>query len=182
MDITINKEMIWKRIKAGGPTSLIVLNNEEMCYVTSELLKTFDSEINNNHITPICVNCKLTDKPVAFFKTVFISIWNLISAEGKSLAESFKTAIELAEETSTIDAILENFMPMVKDYMNINCLLIFENFDKAVINLDEPDLMKIRGMSSYINMVTISHKSLEALASECKKEDYFCNQFKSFNI
>ena len=182
MDITTNREVIWKRIKAGGPTSIITSGKEQISSVAPKLLKEYEKEINDSNIKPICINCEVITDPVFYFRNIFITIWDLIPHEYKTITKMFKEAIESCKETSTIDAIMENFMSIVKSEINMHFLLILENFDKAVAVLEEPDLMKVRGMSSYINMLTISYKPLEILATENKKEDYFCNQFKAFII
>lgn len=182
MDITTDRENIWKRIKAGGPTSIIASSNEQFTTIASKLLKEFENELAVSNIKPLRVDCGAISDPVVLFKTVFFSIWELLPLEDQVKTEMFKDAIESTQETSTIDAILENFMPIIKTEMNINILLILEHFDNAVANLEEPDLMKVRGMSSHINLLTISRKPLEVLAIENKKEDYFCNQYKAYII
>lgn len=177
MDIATNREIIWERIKAGGPTSIVVSNKEEFVSAVPSLLDEFKKELLSNHIIPLRVDCEIITNPIDFFKKVFFSIWDLLTPEDKEWANMFKEDIELTEETSTIDAILENFLPMVKNDMHLDVLLILENFDTPVAYFEEPDLMKIRGMSSNINMLTITLKSLETLAKESEKDDYFCNQF-----
>lgn len=182
MDITTNREIIWERIKSGGPTSVIVSNKEEKVKFVPNFLKVFKKELSVNKIIPICIDCEQISSSFMFFKEIFFSIWNLITPENKERFELFKDAIETANETSTLDAIMENFMSMVKKDMNINLLLILDNFDTSVADFEEPDLMKIRGMSCHVNMLTVTTSSLEMLAIENQKEDYYCNQFKAFIV
>ena len=182
MDIAANREMIWKRIEDGGPTSVVVSSGDEMSFATTQLLKKKKKELSSNQVIPVRIICKQNDDPVEFFKSIFYTIWKLMPPQFEGHAQIFKDLIDMAQETSSIDSILEKYLPLVKKQMNLNILLVLENFDVFVSHQDESDLMKVRGMAAHVNILTISRKMLKTLASENNQEEYFCNQFKAYTV
>ena len=61
-------------------------------------------------------------------------------------------------------------------------LLVMEDFENVIEKMAEFDIMKVRGMTTYAVILSITHTDLRKLCDDKYGHEYFCNQFVTFRI
>ncbi len=185
MDINKNKVTILERIKgpSHGPGSIVTQESG----VSAALIGKLQTDLLEAGFIPIAIRCDGFDSPLEFWKQAFFWIWEgLLPYMDEKLRDTMTEQLyddsASADDTSDISTNLGILLEEIKEKKGITACLIFEPFDDLIMSQEEPDAMKVRGLTSIAAVLTISRKTLATLTGDKYNDNYFCNQFIQLNI
>ena len=182
MDVIKNKIDILERIKAGGSASVVTEDNG----MSEALYGELKDALYDANIIPVCIQCDEYETALELWKQVFLHTWEVILPYmDEDVLENEQDLYDrsiVAVDTSEISVNLESFLEEIKESLDLTVCYIFNHFDELVVRQEEPDVMKVRGLTSLAAVVTISKESLETLTEKKFNDKYFCNQFITLTV
>lgn len=178
-------EKIIDRIIVGKAPTAVVLNNiDTPCsYVLDELLTEYGDSFFKAHILPLRFDCTQFPDSLSLWQGLAGVIMQNLKITDNPISQ--RKVLRLKEginNTGSIKMNLISLLDYVRKNEGVTVLLVMEGFESVIEKMEEYDIMKIRGMTLSLILLTVTHTSLEEIGAARYNDSYFCNQFLSYHI
>ena len=179
-------EKIKDRIIRGDAPAVIIVDDAEtpLGLVVDEWLKEYADLLQESEILPVRIDCTRYADSLAIWKGLAGGIrQGLSGVYDDEVAQRKWSRVETQQNaTETIKMNLVSVLDYVRKNSHWTVLLILEGFESVIEKMDEPDIMKIRNMTTSLRVLSVSHLPLEELGAAKYGNVYFLNQFLSYHI
>ena len=175
-------EQVTSRIQSQSPCAIVLSSGYSSSAFSEEFLHACSGFLSSSNILPVRVECAQYPDSISIWKGIAEKIKFAINSvfSGNTVTKKSLEIIESATSTDIIKSYLVRVLEQTKKHSGWTVLLMLEDFENVVDTMEDYDIMKIRGMTTSLIIVSVSHSPLETLGQQKYANAYFCNQFVTF--
>lgn len=180
-------EKIMERIIRGKASASAVVENAEipLGMITGDILSEYVVALKEAHIVPVRFDCTKYEDSLSMWVGIAGSIKQALPTvfqETVAYERKWSRLEKAMDKTESIKMNLISILNYVQMEAGWGVLLIMEGFEAAVEKMDEYDILKVRGLTASMRILTISHTTLAEMGEQKYKSAYFSNQFYTYTI
>lgn len=177
-------EQILSRILTKSPCSVVLPRDMSAEEFTDSFLSSHGDTLEKASLLPVRIKCAPISDSISIWKEIGMKVKEAMPSvfEGNVQTLNSFERIEKTTRTELVKAYLITILEQIAHNSGWTMVLVLEDFENVVDKMKEFDLMKIRGMTASMVIVTVSYIELKKLVDEKYEHAYFCNQFATFRL
>jgi len=185
MEKSQNKfEQVLTRILTKSPCSVVLPQDIDTGGFTDSFIETYEELLGKGKIMPVRIRCGEFSDAVSLWKEFALKIKDAMPSVygGDIITTRCFMAIERATTTDVIKSYLTRILSQIEKGSGWMILLVMEDFEAIIEKMEEHDIMKVRGITTFAVILSITHSELRKLCEDKYGHAYFYNQFVTFRF
>lgn len=178
------REKVLTRILTKSPCSVVLPQDIDTVGFTDSFIEAYEEPLRKDKILPVRIKCGSFPDAISIWKELALRTKEAISSvfDGDIITNRCFMAIEQVSTTDAIKSYLTRVFSRIDENSGWTILLVMEDFENAIEKMEEYDIMKVRGITTYAAIMSVTHTDLRKLCEDKYGHAYFCNQFVTFRF
>jgi len=177
-------EQVLNRILTKAPCSIVLPPDMDAECFADSFINAYKEPLGKENILPVRVKCTRFPDALSIWKELSMKIKEAVPTvfEGDIITTRCFMSIEQATSTEVIKSYLIRILNQIEKKTGWMILVVMEDFENVVDKMEEHDIMKVRGITTFAVILTLTHVELLRLCEEKYGHAYFCNQFVTYRF